>query len=181
MSSLHSGKLVVIFFQNCASCAKIQTVFYCVAQHWPICPSNTLPCLNYCINITLYTNFLESTHRLLTTQFLPKTRLIYKKFITCKRIKSYKISFCHSCQIATVFARLSANGYERALVTQGAVPCLLLLLQCRHSQHVELAKKIRSKAAVCVGTLGSSSFGLQAIHEQGGTVQQTISFSLFTT
>lgn len=71
-------------------------------------------------------------------------------------------------QIATVFARLSANGYERALVTQGAVPCLLSLLQFRHKQHMELAKKIRSKAAVCIGTLGSNGFGLQAIYEHKG-------------
>jgi hypothetical protein len=69
-------------------------------------------------------------------------------------------------QIATVLGRLAANGFEEALVAQGCVPTLLSLLASRDQRNPGLARNVRYKAAICLGSLGS--LGLKALHEAGG-------------
>uniref|UniRef100_A0A914VZR3 Uncharacterized protein n=1 Tax=Plectus sambesii TaxID=2011161 RepID=A0A914VZR3_9BILA len=70
--------------------------------------------------------------------------------------------------MATIFARLSANRYDEALVAQGAIPCLLAMLCVQDPNHPEFCKRVRYKAAICIGTIASRSYGLKAVHDSKG-------------
>ena len=74
-------------------------------------------------------------------------------------------------QIATIFARLSANGYNEALIAQGAISCLLSLLQIQApTRHRDLSKRIKYKAAICLGTIASTGYGLKSINSNQGAL-----------
>lgn len=74
-------------------------------------------------------------------------------------------------QIVTIFSRLASRGYEQALIAQGAIPVLLQMLtvvDANKASHGEFCKRIRYKAAVCLGTISASGIGLKAIYENRG-------------
>lgn len=71
--------------------------------------------------------------------------------------------------MATIFARLSANRYDEALVAQGAIPCLLAMLCVQDANHPDFCKRVRYKAAICIGTIASRSYGLKAVHDSKGS------------
>ncbi|VDL77026.1 unnamed protein product [Nippostrongylus brasiliensis] len=66
--------------------------------------------------------------------------------------------------IVTVLSRLAARRYEEALVSQGAVPALLEMLTVTDSLHSDYCRRIRYKAAVCIGTLAATGVGLKALY-----------------
>ncbi|VDO53397.1 unnamed protein product [Haemonchus placei] len=67
-------------------------------------------------------------------------------------------------QIVTVLSRLAARRYEEALVSQGAVPVLLEMLTVTDNLHSDYCRRIRYKAAVCIGTLAATGVGLKALY-----------------
>ncbi|CAD6192171.1 unnamed protein product [Caenorhabditis auriculariae] len=68
-------------------------------------------------------------------------------------------------QIVTALSRLAARRYEEALVGQNAVPVLLEMLSLTHPLHVDYCRRIRYKAAVCIGTLANTNVGLKSLYE----------------
>ncbi|CAB3404031.1 unnamed protein product [Caenorhabditis bovis] len=68
-------------------------------------------------------------------------------------------------QIVTAFSRLASHHYTKELVDQNAIPALLEFLTLTHPVHSEYCKRIRYKAAVCIGTLANSDIGLQGLYE----------------
>ncbi|CAI5441126.1 unnamed protein product [Caenorhabditis angaria] len=68
-------------------------------------------------------------------------------------------------QIVTAFSRLASRHYERQLVEQKAVPVLLEFLSLTHPIHADYCRRIRYKAAVCIGTLANSEIGLKSLYD----------------
>lgn len=79
-------------------------------------------------------------------------------------------------QLAVVFSRLANEGYEEALIAQGALPILLSMLTLSDLTHVEYCHRIRYKAALCLATIASKGFGLKAIYQNNGEFQYWVLF-----
>lgn len=86
-------------------------------------------------------------------------------------------------QMVTIFSRLASRGYEQALIAQGAIPVLLQMLTVVDDNakraHGEFCKRIRYKAAVCLGTISSTGIGLKAIYEHRGVYFLLIKLLIF--
>ncbi|VDN36326.1 unnamed protein product [Cylicostephanus goldi] len=109
--------------------------------------------------------FLCKTHKLLIF-FISENNAIIRL------INAYNRQDCSTIfvqeQIVTVLSRLAARRYEEALVSQGAVPMLLEMLTVTDTQHSDYCRRIRYKAAVCIGTLAATGVGLKALYVNQG-------------
>ncbi|WKX96824.1 hypothetical protein Q1695_012903 [Nippostrongylus brasiliensis] len=94
--------------------------------------------------------------------------VLYKHNAIIRLINAYNRQDCSTIfvqeQIVTVLSRLAARRYEEALVSQGAVPALLEMLTVTDSLHSDYCRRIRYKAAVCIGTLAATGVGLKALY-----------------
>ncbi|VDM68220.1 unnamed protein product [Strongylus vulgaris] len=99
---------------------------------------------------------------------------LYQNNAIIRLINAYNKQDCSSIfvqeQIVTVLSRLAARRYEEALVAQGAVPVLLEMLTVTDSQHSDYCRRIRYKAAVCIGTLAATGVGLKALYVNQGMI-----------
>ncbi|PAV83020.1 hypothetical protein WR25_24978 [Diploscapter pachys] len=68
-------------------------------------------------------------------------------------------------QIVTILSRLAARRYEEALCNQGAVPILLEMLTVTDPLHADYCRRIRYKAAICIGTIAATEIGLRTLYE----------------
>uniref|UniRef100_A0A915AIV5 Protein inscuteable homologue C-terminal domain-containing protein n=1 Tax=Parascaris univalens TaxID=6257 RepID=A0A915AIV5_PARUN len=97
---------------------------------------------------------------------------LYQHNATARLIAALKRPACGTVfvheQLAVVFSRLANEGYEEALIAQGALPILLSMLTLSDLTHVEYCYRIRYKAAVCLATIASKGFGLKAIFQNNG-------------
>lgn len=98
--------------------------------------------------------------------------VLYQRNAIAKMIHAYHRQECATIfvqeQIATILSRLAARRYEEALVAQGAVPVLLEMLTVTDTVHSEYCRRIRYKAAVCIGTLAATGIGLKALYNNQG-------------
>lgn len=90
-----------------------------------------------------------------------------EKSFQIRRLNSSSSIFVQE-QIVTIFGRMAQKGYECALIAQGAIPALLKMLRVEDLKHGDYCRRIRYKAAVCLGTLATSGVGLKAIYENAG-------------
>ncbi|EPB75532.1 hypothetical protein ANCCEY_05398 [Ancylostoma ceylanicum] len=94
--------------------------------------------------------------------------VLYQNNAIIRLINAYNRQDCSTIfvqeQIVTVLSRLAARRYEEALVSQGAVPMLLEMLTVTDSHHSDYCRRIRYKAAVCIGTLAATGVGLKALY-----------------
>uniref|UniRef100_A0A7I5E840 Insc_C domain-containing protein n=1 Tax=Haemonchus contortus TaxID=6289 RepID=A0A7I5E840_HAECO len=94
--------------------------------------------------------------------------LLYRHNAIIRLINAYNRQECSTIfvqeQIVTVLSRLAARRYEEALVSQGAVPVLLEMLTVTDNLHSDYCRRIRYKAAVCIGTLAATGVGLKALY-----------------
>ncbi|PIO73301.1 hypothetical protein TELCIR_04723 [Teladorsagia circumcincta] len=94
--------------------------------------------------------------------------ILYRRNAIIRLINAYNRQECSTIfvqeQIVTVLSRLAARRYEEALVSQGAVPVLLEMLTVTDSLHSDYCRRIRYKAAVCIGTLAATGVGLKALY-----------------
>uniref|UniRef100_A0A0M3HRE8 Insc_C domain-containing protein n=1 Tax=Ascaris lumbricoides TaxID=6252 RepID=A0A0M3HRE8_ASCLU len=97
---------------------------------------------------------------------------LYQHNATARLIAALKRPGCDTVfvheQLAVVFSRLANEGYEEALIAQGALPILLSMLTLSDLTHVEYCHRIRYKAALCLATIASKGFGLKAIYQNNG-------------
>uniref|UniRef100_A0A8R1HKS4 Uncharacterized protein n=1 Tax=Caenorhabditis japonica TaxID=281687 RepID=A0A8R1HKS4_CAEJA len=68
-------------------------------------------------------------------------------------------------QIVTAFSRLAAHHLEQKMVQENAIPVLLEFLSLTHPVHADYCKRIRYKAAVCIGTLANTDVGMKALYD----------------
>ncbi|KAK6015254.1 hypothetical protein OSTOST_19323, partial [Ostertagia ostertagi] len=98
--------------------------------------------------------------------------ILYRRNAIIRLINAYNRQECSTIfvqeQIVTVLSRLAARRYEEALVSQGAVPVLLEMLTVTDSLHSDYCRRIRYKAAVCIGTLAATGVGLKALYVNQG-------------
>ncbi|EYC13955.1 hypothetical protein Y032_0042g624 [Ancylostoma ceylanicum] len=98
--------------------------------------------------------------------------VLYQNNAIIRLINAYNRQDCSTIfvqeQIVTVLSRLAARRYEEALVSQGAVPMLLEMLTVTDSHHSDYCRRIRYKAAVCIGTLAATGVGLKALYINQG-------------
>ncbi|KAI6188352.1 CBN-INSC-1 protein [Aphelenchoides besseyi] len=74
-------------------------------------------------------------------------------------------------QAVVIFARLAACSYHGVLIAQGAVSLLLEMLKISSNSsqaRPDYCRRVKYKAAVCLGTIAASGTGLKALHEQDG-------------
>lgn len=94
--------------------------------------------------------------------------VLYRHNAILRLINAYNRHDCSTIfvqeQIVTVLSRLAARRYEEALVAQGAVPMLLEMLTVTDNHHSDYCRRIRYKAAVCIGTLAATGVGLKALY-----------------
>lgn len=94
--------------------------------------------------------------------------ILYERNAVRRLIDAFRRKDCHSIfvqeQMVTIFSRLSARKYENFLIAQGAVPLLLEMITATDSHNGEYCRRIRYKAAVCIGTLAASGVGLKALY-----------------
>jgi len=105
----------------------------------------------------------------LTLQQPSVVELLYRYNAILRIISAFNQPNCSTIfvqeQVATILSRLAARDYEEALIAQGAIPVLLKMLTSEHPQHSDYCRRIRYKAAVCIGTLASKGRGLKALHQ----------------
>lgn len=77
-------------------------------------------------------------------------------------------------QIVTAFSRLAARHLDHQMVDQNAIPVLLEFLSLTHPIHADYCRRIRYKAAVCIGTLANSEIGLKALYGNNGEIFRII-------
>uniref|UniRef100_A0A158P7E7 Insc_C domain-containing protein n=1 Tax=Angiostrongylus cantonensis TaxID=6313 RepID=A0A158P7E7_ANGCA len=98
--------------------------------------------------------------------------LLYRRNAIARLINAYSRHDCSTIfvqeQIVTILCRLAARRYEEALISQGAVPVLLEMLTVTDGNHSDYCKRIRYKAAVCIGTLAATGIGLQSLYVNKG-------------
>ncbi|GMT14907.1 hypothetical protein PFISCL1PPCAC_6204, partial [Pristionchus fissidentatus] len=94
--------------------------------------------------------------------------ILYERNAVRRIIDAFRKRDCQSIfvqeQMVTIFSRLSARKYEDFLIAQGAVPLLLEMITATDSHNGEYCRRIRYKAAVCIGTLAASGVGLKALY-----------------
>ncbi|CAJ0945899.1 unnamed protein product, partial [Mesorhabditis belari] len=92
----------------------------------------------------------------------------YKFNAVSRLISAYNRQNCSTIfvqeQLVTILSRMAARHYEDCLVSQGAVPVLLEMLTVTDSIHSDYCRRIRYKAAVCIGTLATTGVGLKALY-----------------
>ncbi|KHN82465.1 hypothetical protein Tcan_15724 [Toxocara canis] len=97
---------------------------------------------------------------------------LYQHNATARLIIALKRPGCDTIfvqeQLAAIFSCLAAKGYEEALIAQGAVVILLSMLTISDPTHMQYCRRIRYKAAVCLGTIASKGIGLKALHKNNG-------------
>uniref|UniRef100_A0A915DFJ9 Protein inscuteable homologue C-terminal domain-containing protein n=1 Tax=Ditylenchus dipsaci TaxID=166011 RepID=A0A915DFJ9_9BILA len=100
------------------------------------------------------------------------TDLLYQYNAILRLIQAFRRPNCDNIfvqeQIVTIFSRLASQNYEQALIAQGAIPVLLQMLIIADKKAVDYCKRIRYKAAVCLGTISSSGVGLKALFDHRG-------------
>ncbi|KAJ1353814.1 hypothetical protein KIN20_010569 [Parelaphostrongylus tenuis] len=98
--------------------------------------------------------------------------ILYRQNTIARLINAYNRQDCSTIfvqeQIVTILCRLAARRYEEALISQGAVPMLLEMLTVTDSKHSDYCKRIRYKAAVCIGTLAATGIGLKSLYVNKG-------------
>ncbi|CAJ0576523.1 unnamed protein product, partial [Mesorhabditis spiculigera] len=92
----------------------------------------------------------------------------YKYNAVARLISAYNRQNCSTIfvqeQLVTIMSRMAARHYEECLVGQGAVPVLLEMLTVTDTIHADYCRRIRYKAAVCIGTLAATGVGLKALY-----------------
>ncbi|CAI2343041.1 unnamed protein product [Caenorhabditis sp. 36 PRJEB53466] len=95
--------------------------------------------------------------------------IMYKNGAISRLIGAYNRENCATIfvqeQIVTAFSRLASRHLERQMVEQNAIPVLLEFLSLTHPVHADYCRRIRYKAAVCIGTLANSEVGLKALYD----------------
>ncbi|CAI4224743.1 unnamed protein product [Auanema sp. JU1783] len=98
--------------------------------------------------------------------------MLYRLNAISRLIQGYNRQYCSTIfvqeQLVTTFSRLAARRYEEALIAQGAIPVLLEMLTVTDKTHTDYCRRIRYKAAVCIGTLAATGIGLKALYNHQG-------------
>ncbi|CCD63542.1 Protein inscuteable homologue C-terminal domain-containing protein [Caenorhabditis elegans] len=94
--------------------------------------------------------------------------IMYRNNSIRRLISAYNRENCATVfvqeQIVTAFSRLAARHLDHQMVDQNAIPVLLEFLSLTHPIHADYCRRIRYKAAVCIGTLANSEIGLKALY-----------------
>ncbi|UMM17226.1 hypothetical protein L5515_013883 [Caenorhabditis briggsae] len=95
--------------------------------------------------------------------------IMYRNNAICRLISAYNRENCATIfvqeQIVTAFSRLAARHLDYQMVEENSIPVLLEFLSLTHPMHGDYCRRIRYKAAVCIGTLANSDVGLQALYD----------------
>uniref|UniRef100_A0A1I7T0Y8 Insc_C domain-containing protein n=1 Tax=Caenorhabditis tropicalis TaxID=1561998 RepID=A0A1I7T0Y8_9PELO len=98
--------------------------------------------------------------------------IMYRNDVIRRFISAYNRENCATIfvqeQIVTAFSRLAARHLDRQMVEQNSIPVLLEFLSLTHPVHADYCRRIRYKAAVCIGTLANSEVGLKALYDNNG-------------
>ncbi|EFP07604.1 CRE-INSC-1 protein [Caenorhabditis remanei] len=95
--------------------------------------------------------------------------IMYRNNAIRRLISAYNRENCATIfvqeQIVTAFSRLAARHLDHQMVEQNSIPVLLEFLSLTHPVHADYCRRIRYKAAVCIGTLANSDVGLKALYD----------------
>ncbi|KJH52053.1 hypothetical protein DICVIV_01754 [Dictyocaulus viviparus] len=108
--------------------------------------------------------------------------VLYRQNVIARLVNAYNRQDCSTIfvqeQIVTILSRFAARRYEEAIISEGAVPMLLEMLTVTDSIHTEYCKRIRYKAAVCIGTLAATGTGLNSLYLNQGNFEKLLKFVL---
>uniref|UniRef100_A0A915Q4S0 Protein inscuteable homologue C-terminal domain-containing protein n=1 Tax=Setaria digitata TaxID=48799 RepID=A0A915Q4S0_9BILA len=98
--------------------------------------------------------------------------ILYEHNAIRRLVQAYKRPKCHNVyiqeQLLTVFMSLANGAYIEALIGQGAVDLLLLMLKSRNRINGNCCRRIQVRAAQCLRIISNHGIGLKAIHEMSG-------------